>query len=312
MIRRRTTFRFLAAVTVGSLTISACGGLGSEPTQSAPSAAGSQVNHELADQLPADIRKSGEITIATPYGNPPSIFAGPDGRPEGAAYDLGQEIAAILGVKAVWREVAFPGVIPGLQAGKFDLSMGVIGDTPARQPLLDFVDLMAGQSNLLVKAGNPEKLSSVEKACGMTIGAMAGGFEVAQLHTASDACATQGKGDITIKEYPSTPDGQAQLQAGRIDGYFAPYIVVGYTARTAAGGSAFELTDAAYPDWPWAIAMAKNRGTMSHAVQGALAELVSSGVYRKVLDKYGIGDAALTPAQVTINGAGTEAFPLDK
>ena len=280
------------------------------PSETTAPDAGSGVLEEYRALLPQEILDSGVITVGSPMSSPPLIYVD-NGQPTGMAYDLSQEIAALLGVEAVWEDLAFPGVIPGLQAGNIDISMGVIGDTAARQEVLDFVDLFVNESALMTQKGNPHNISDLASACGLTLGTQTGSLQLVRMQAASEQCVADGKGAITINEYTSQADGQAAVQSERIVAYYAPYITMNHVARTAGDGNIFEMGTGRYPDNPFGIAMQKDRGTLAEAIQGALLELVRNGRYLEIMTAYGSEDGAITVDQVLINGAGTDAFPLD-
>jgi polar amino acid transport system substrate-binding protein len=280
---------------------------GSTSATESPSASVS-VHEDLKAMLPEEIKKSGVISVATPLNNPPAIMADASGHASGIAAEVAAGMGNILGVKFEFTESAFAGVIPGLQSGKFDVSMGVIGDTPERQKVLDFVDLMVNKSVLLVQKGNPEGVTDLESACGKSIGVLAGSLQIPKVQKASEACVAAGKSPIQINEYASTPDGQAQVASGRVAAYIAPYLILNHTAKTAGNSETFELASASYPENPWAIGFGKDRGQFAKALQGALQTMVEDGSYAAILSKYESPDAALTADQVLINGAGTAAF----
>lgn len=299
----------VAAIAAGALLFNACAadpGPAEEPSE-APVA----VNEELRALLPQEILDAGEIIIGSPLSSPPLIFVDESGDPTGIAHEVSLGIGEILGIDVVWEDMAFPGIIPGLQAGNIDLSMGVIGDTAARQEVLDFVDLFKNEAALLTQKGNPNDVTDLESACGLTIGVLAGSLQMARVEAASDACVTAGDEPIVINEYQSQTDGQAAVQSERIAAYFAPFLTLNHVAVTAGGGSIFELGTGRYPDNPFGIGMQKDRGTLAEAIQGALQELVRSGAYDEIMAAYSSSEAALTEDLVLINGAGTSAFPLD-
>jgi len=280
------------------------------PSETTAPDTGSGVLEEFRALLPQEIIDSGVITVGSPMSSPPLIYVD-NGKPTGMAFDISQEIAALLGVEAVWEDLAFPGVIPGLQAGNIDISMGVIGDTPARQEVLDFVDLFVNESALMTQKGNPQNISDLPSACGLTLGTQTGSLQLVRMQAASEQCVADGKGPITINEYTSQADGQAAVQSERIVAYYAPFITMNHVARTAGDGTIFEMGTGRYPDNPFGIAMQKDRGTFAQAIQGALLELVKNGRYLEIMTAYGSEDGAITEDQVLINGAGTDAFPLD-
>lgn len=313
MFRPHRPFATMAIFTTSAAVVALLAGCSSSANESTgtspdPTVTPAQASTELHDMLPTEIQEAGVIEIGTPLNNAPMIFLNAAGEPTGAAFEVANALGAVLGVEVEFTELAFPGVIPGLQTTDFDLSMGVIGDTAERQQLLDFVDLMKNDSGLLVAKGNPEEVTDLTSLCGATVGTLAGALQIALVQDASATCEADGDDPITVNEYASGTDGQAQVASGRIAAYIAPFVSIAYTAKTAADGGTFEVTEARYPSNPWAIAMTKDRGTLADAVLGAMAEIVENGTYGDILAGYDVDDAALSSDQVLINGAGTAAF----
>jgi len=306
----RTSVAIAAAFALAACTASGTTGDADPTTSSNGSNTALSMDSDLHALLPEDIQQSGKLLIGSPMSSPPLLFTD-NGKPTGIAYDLSVDLGTILGVSVEWQDMAFPGVIPGLQGGNIDLSMGVIGDTAERQKVLDFVDLFKNESSLLTQKGNPKQVTDLDSVCGLTIGSQTGSLQLVRLHSASDACVAAGKPAVTINEYTSQADGQAAVQSERIAAYYAPYLTLNYVARTAGNGQIFEMGTGRYPDNPFAIAMQKDRGSLAKAVQGALLQLVQSGRYLEIMQAYGSEAAAVDASQVLINGAGTDAFPLD-
>jgi|SRR5699024_135003 len=295
---------------ISMLILTACSPSGAEQAEGVPNTATEQdsVNEELRELLPEDILDAGEIVVGSPYSSAPLIFVDGSGSPTGAAYDISQELGEVLGVDFSWEELAFTGVVPGLQAGNFDVSMGVIGATPERQEILDMVMLYKNESALLTQKGNPHGVTDLEDACGLTIGGLAGSHQIAKVESFSDECVAQGDQPITINEYSNQSDSQAAVQSDRVAAFVAPYLTLNHVAMTAGNGEIFELGTGLYPDNPFAIAMQKDRGELSEAIRGALEVLVENGTYEEILEEYDSTFAALSEEQIVINGAGTELF----
>jgi polar amino acid transport system substrate-binding protein len=306
----------MAAAAVGTaLLLTACGNgdatsAADNPSDAKDAAAPAlKVNASIRALLPKKYQDSGVVVVGTPQNNAPVINkdAG-SGQLEGIAPEVAAALGQLLGVKFDFQEVQFPGVIPGLQSGKFDVSMGFLADTKKRQQVLTFVDLITNKSGFIVKKGNPTDFSDLPDACGHKLGGLQGGQQVARMQDADAACKAAGKKGLVIKQYTSPSDALAQVQSGVIDGYMGPKLAAQYTAKTAGGGNVFEVLPPAYPDNPFGIAMAKDSKGLDKAILAAMKELKTTGAYDRILKKYDAADYALRPDQVVINGAGTPAF----
>lgn len=272
-----------------------------------PTSAGYEVHEDLRALLPEDIISAGVIKVGTPYSLPPSISVGDSGEPVGITPDLAAAFSQILGVDFVWSDVAQP--IPALQAGTLDLSMGALGDTAERQKVLDFVDQMQNKSAILVAKGNPDNVTDIESLCGLPVAVISGSQQEIRARAISDSSC--GGSPIDVRPFQTAADGTAQVQSGAVAGLIAPGLIVLHTAETAGDGSVFEVTSARYADNPFAMAMAKDRGSLSEAILGALKVTYDDGTYAAIMAEYGASDIALEPDQVVINGGGTSAFPVD-
>src|SRR5690554_4760870 len=80
------------------------------------------------------IKKNGKIVIGTAPGYMPFEMKDVDGNFVGYDIDMGNAIAASLGVKVEWKQFEFSGLIPALQTGDIDLilaGMTIRGDRAA-------------------------------------------------------------------------------------------------------------------------------------------------------------------------------------
>lgn len=316
MTNIRRPYLFAVTLAAGALVLAGCGAE-EAPSNAAGNGGGDDVaapettvDDDLRELLPQEILDEGIAVVGSPYTSPPLIFVDGAGEPTGAAYDLSMAIGEVLGIEIEWEDLAFPGIIPGLQAGNIDLSMGVIAATAERQETLDMVMLFNNESALLTQKGNPQGVTDLAEACGLTVGGLAGSHQLERVKGFSDECVDRGENPISINEYSSQADGQAALQSERIAAYFAPYLTLNHVALTAGGGEIFELGSGFYPDNPFGIAIQKDRGDLAEAVRGALEKLVQDGTYQEILDSYDSGFAALSEEQIVVNGAGTDLFPL--
>ncbi|MDR6980742.1 polar amino acid transport system substrate-binding protein [Streptomyces sp. 3330] len=303
---------FLAAATAAVTALTACGGDESDPGAAAgpTTVAGAEISQdaELHGALPDRIKKAGTVRVATDVPYAPFEMFVKEGRPEltGLDYDLGQALGAKLGVRFVFTPQKFDGIIPGIQAGKFDVAMSAITDTEERQQILDFVDYSQSGSGLLVAEGNPEKVTTLDDLCGKPVGVQAATnqFDLLKAHQAE--CRKAGKGEIAVRTFPKDSDAQLALRAGKVVADVLTKPAAGWTAKTADGGKAFDVAEdpaatGGYNASPNGIAVSKKTPQLTDAIQRALQQLMDDGTVKKICDKYGVGSIAL--AEATKNAA---------
>ena len=95
-----------------ALSLAACGGSSAGQASSAGNAAASG-----GVPVPAGaLVKSGQITFCSDLSAPPLGYLDASQKPVGAEVELGDALAKAMGLKAVWANTTFSGIIPALQA----------------------------------------------------------------------------------------------------------------------------------------------------------------------------------------------------
>jgi polar amino acid transport system substrate-binding protein len=265
----------------------------------APSAAGSSAA-DPASLVPASIKSAGVLNIATDASYAPNEYFDTDGKTIiGLDVDLGNAIAAKLGLKANFQNVTFDAIIPALAAGKYDLSLSSFTDTKAREATVDFVDYFNAGESLMVLAGNPKGVTGPDLSlCGLTIAVEKGTTEESEIPALSKKCTDAGKKAITGLSSDDQNGANLALTSGRADVGSADSPIAAYAVKQLAGK--IQLAGQIYETAPYGIAIPKTPG-LAPAVNAALASMIADGSYKTILDKWG-DDAGAVTAPV-INGA---------
>jgi len=125
---RSTSTRFagigLFAV-AGTFALGACSSSTTDTASASPSSTPSvSVDEALAAQVPEAIKATGKLMFGTDASYAPSEFIGEDGSTiMGFDIDLGNAIAAKLGLAGEWENSNFDALIVGVQNGKYNSSM---------------------------------------------------------------------------------------------------------------------------------------------------------------------------------------------
>ena len=121
------------------LLLAACAGGGS----GSPGASGATGGSPSAggDGHLARVRQAGVIRVSTDAEYPPQSFLNEAGEFEGFDIDVATEIAERLGVEVEFMTVSFDAVTAGSWQDRWDMSVGSVTITPAREEVLDFTQV---------------------------------------------------------------------------------------------------------------------------------------------------------------------------
>ena len=246
--------------------------------------------------LPAKIATAGKLVIATSPNYAPNEFKDDAGKPVEWGIEVGDAIAAKLGLKAEYQVARFENIIPGIIGGKIDVGESSFTDTVVREKRVDFVNYYVAGIQWASAAG---KVVDPDNACGLKVAVQATTYQdTVEVPAKSAACVKAGKPAIQ-KLSLDTQDAAANAVAlGQADAFSADspvtlYGLVQLKGKLQTAGKTFEAA-------PYGMAVAKNSG-MAKAVQAALQSMVDDGSYGKILDKWGVSDGGLK--KITINAA---------
>lgn len=261
----------------------------------------------LSDLLPDDITEAGVLRFGALWETPPTIGVDPSDTtvPVGFAPDMAVEMERLLGVDIEWENMQWPAQLPGVQSGAVDALFGQVTITEEReQSIVDLIPFGQQAEGLLLPADNPEELTRLGDACGLTIGVPVGSTQselVAQVSEA--ACTSKGEPAIEMAEYQGAAAAISALRAGTIDGWLNT-ILNQEAVINAEGGDAFtaiQLPDDEKAPTLSGIAVSKSQPGVSEAIAAAMKALIDDGTYGELLDKWELGPAAITADQVVIN-----------
>ncbi|HZV91829.1 MAG TPA: ABC transporter substrate-binding protein [Caldimonas sp.] len=243
----------------------------------------------------ADDIRAGSLT-----NSPPMISYAADGTTlQGMIVDLAAAMSKQMGRTIVFKPMAFPAIIPGLEAGSIDIAFTVMNDTPEREKVIDFVDFYNFGTKLLVKKGNPEHVESLETACGKTVSTVQGSTQIKLAEDMSAGCTKAGKPPITVMQYAQPSDARLQVQTGRVAAFLGNSPVMVYLAKTAGDGTVFDVVAGhEYQPVPIGIGVPKKSTALRDELKKALDSLIADGTYMKILQKHGLEGGNIGKAEI--------------
>lgn len=169
-IRRRALLAGIGVVAAAALA--ACSSSGGSHTSGST---GSAVGGSASSSAAAGLMKPGVLTVGMNLQFKPEMYLD-NGKPAGYDVDLLNKLAASLGVKLDIQNLDFNGLIPGLQAKKFDLVSVGLTPNPDRQKVVDFTRSYVPYASVLAVKANDNSTPDVStyNKSGVTITALQG------------------------------------------------------------------------------------------------------------------------------------------
>jgi polar amino acid transport system substrate-binding protein len=263
-----------------------------------------------APVLGADaLLKPGTLQLAADFAAAPNQFIEPDGKMNGLDVDLCGGVAQKLGLTLEWTNLAFPGLVPGLQGQRYDALCTAIFITPERKEIMNMVayvqwgeGLMVAKGSALGKGCTPKSGDNASYAgcfdslAGKAVSVGAAGTTNKNLKTESDRMVAKGLAAINLRAFDSVAEGIQALVSGQVDATYQndPQNAF-YIARNKAP---YEIGFAGYNPNRLALATLKKNTKLAEAFQWALGQMKADGSYDKMVAKWGVAgvpEFALNP-----------------
>lgn len=251
----------------------------------------------IADMLPADIKSSGVVRVASGVSFPPMEYFDTDNTTVlGFDADLGQALGEVLGVEFEFHNTNFDGIIGGLSAGRYDLGLTSMIDKAERQEEVDFVDYLSSGVAFMVAKGNPEGLTEQLDLCGRTVAVEKSATGDIVADDISADCVAEGKEKIDELPLPEQVATLQALSTGRADAVLALDLTLAYNVKQQPDD--FEIPSEPFGLLPVGIPVPKDNPELRDAVAAALVKVQESGAYDELLAKWNLTSQALEGAPI--------------
>lgn len=234
----------------------------------------------------------GQLKVGMEITYPP--FESYDGdKVVGSDPDLARAIAKQLGATASFVDTRFSGLILGLNASHYDVIISGMYVTPERVAQAQAIPYAQTGAAIMVRASGTLRPKTPEDLCGLHVGLEQGTTWVAQLQGLSKSyCKPNGKGEITVSEYPSAPEVLQALLSNNIQAQMEIAGAAHALAQKSGGRVIVASTTLIYPQ-TLGIYIRKDNKALYDLVKSALDKMKASGEYDAILKKYSL---ALPPA----------------
>lgn len=222
------------------------------------------------------------LRIATEGTYPPWSFVDPNGRLTGWDVEIANALCEAMRRRCEILAQDWDGIIPGLNARKYDMIVASMGVTEARRRQVAFSNKYKDTASQFVAAKGTFPDTSPAALAGKRIGVQRGSIQ--------DAFLTQNYARSDIVRYDKTTDVELDLISGRIDLLLANKLTsqIGFLQRPEASGLA--LVGQEYTGRPLgdgnAIAVRKDDVQLLEQVNAALDKIIADGTYDTITKRY--------------------------
>ena len=236
--------------------------------------------------LPAQAKTLTEIKFGVDATYPPFESLSPSGQFVGFDIDLGRAICAELKVKCAFVSQGFDGIIPALEARKFDAILSSMSVTPARATQIDFSSEMYDEPTSLIAKKGSGITPAVASLKGKTVGVESGTIQETYAKTYWQPAG------VKVVSYPGQDQVYADLLSGRLDASLQDSVEADYGFLKTPKGADYMLAGNVTNDPKdvlgsyIAIGVRKDEPELKAKIDGAIAAIIANGTYKKIEAKY--------------------------
>lgn len=230
----------------------------------------------------SELVKPGTLVMSTNPTLPPMQFVDSSGTLKGMRITLGDEIAKRLCLKPEYVKIEFSAMVPGLQAGRWDIINTGIFWTDERAKLMQMIQYEAQAISISVGKGNPLKISKPEDLAGRTVGVELGGFEERKLKDLNQDMTAKGMKPMNIRTFDNFATAYQALRAGQTEAS----VSIDSTAAEYAKRGEFDRAISGLFATP--VALALKSPSLANAVVGVFNDMQKDGSYAKLMAEYGL------------------------
>ena len=225
-----------------------------------------------------------DLTIrwGTEAGYKPFMYKTSAGELEGFDYDIGNAICAELKATCTWTEQDWDGIIPALQAGKYDAILASMNITEERQRVVSFSERYYRIPNRFV-VREDAAFDETSDLSGVVIGVQRATIQADYLRAKWP--------NATVREYPTWDEVWLDLSAGRVDTVLANMIVIQDGFLNTDKGAGYAMTETNHTDTEYfgegtGIAVRKDETELAGKISQAISALRENGTYAEINNKY--------------------------
>ena len=225
----------------------------------------------------SSVQKKGKLSIATSPDFPPFESLTDSTTVEGIEIDILQLICDKLGVELEINQMDFDSVLPGVQAGKFDVGVSGITITEQRKKNVLFTDpyCLAAQAIVVTEDSAIKSKADLE------------GKKVS-VQTGTTAESYTMENGYSVSSFSANSDAEAALTSGKVDAWVIDDLTAAEMVKVYNETASVKLVilDEAMTTEPYAFAFSLGSDDLVKEVNSILDELIADGTVKAIFEKY--------------------------
>ena len=220
-----------------------------------------------------------KLKVGTEGAYPPFNLIDASGKVVGFDIDIANALCAQMKVECEIVTSDWDGIIPALNAKKFDMIVASMSITDERKQAVDFTNPYYTNKLQFIAPKSSDLKTDKASLKGKVIGA--------QRATIAGTWLEDNLGDVVeIKLYDTQENAYLDLSSGRVDGVLADKFVNWEWLKSDAGKDYEFKGEPVFDNDKIAIAVRKDDKTLTNNLNAALKAIVDNGTYKKINDKY--------------------------
>lgn len=234
----------------------------------------------VAGSASADMMK---VRVGTEGAYPPFNYIDDKGQLQGFDVDIAKALCEAAKYDCEFVVQDWDGIIPALQAKKFDAIVASMSITDERKQVVDFTDKYYNTPAKFIAAKGQKFDFTADGLAGKVIGT--------QRATIHENFLRDNFTKSDIRVYATQDEANADLAAGRLDLVLADSVALneGFLKKEAGSCCAFVGPDYTDPKWfgeGAGIAIRKGETDLVKAFNAAIKQIREDGTYKQINEKY--------------------------
>jgi polar amino acid transport system substrate-binding protein len=233
--------------------------------------------------------EAGYLRIGTSLTQMPWGFFDQGSKPTGVDVAMCGALAKQLGETPRFVNLDFKGLIPALQADRFDIVCAAMYVTPERQSVIQMVPYIQASQTIIARQN--ATFRSAADLCGHPVSVLQGSGSMKVLQDENEKCHAAGKPDIAIQAFDTQPVALRALENNSVEGFIATDSLVSYFMSHNAG---YKKIATGISPMALGIGVPKNDAALAARVRKGLEAMKADGTYQSILKTWGIESAAVS------------------